>query len=378
MGAGFASTDRFLADLRDNKLRPGYVLIGDDVFLFDRCRKAVLAALVPPDLRDFCLSDIDLSETNIFEALDRAQTPSLMAPFQVLFIRNLKSLYTRGAKKEEFAAIDAYFHSPNPQALVIFVADHIRIPSDPRRMDMQDKDRFERIRETLGDVCSLIELARVDEADALKWIAAEAKRREIQIDTDAARELADALGADMMLIASELEKLVLFVGAKKHIALGDVETMVLAAKQRSLYELTDAISAKDRARALSLLHGLLNASDGGEDSAIGHLYMLARTFRQMLVILEKNVRDSRAIWQALWQGFRMPPFAAEDVIRQARRYKSRRDLMRCLRLIARADLELRSQPPDKRLVLERLVLELASDPKPTALAGVSPQYAMEW
>jgi hypothetical protein len=26
--------------------------------------------------------------------------------------------------------------------------------------------------------------------------------------------------------------------------------------------------------------------------------MLARTFRQMLVILEKNVRDSRAIWQA--------------------------------------------------------------------------------
>ena len=83
----------------------------------------------------------------------------------------------------------------------------------------------------------------------------------------------------------------------------------------------------------------------GEDAAIGHLYMLARTFRQMLVILEKNVRDSRAIWQALWQGFRVPPFAAEDLIRQARRYKSRRELTRALRLIARADLELRSNPP---------------------------------
>ena len=73
--------------------------------------------------------------------------------------------------------------------------------------------------------------------------------------------------------------------------------------------------------------------------------MLARTFRQMLVILEKNVRDQRAIWQALWQGFRIPPFAADDLIRQARRYKSRRDLTRALRLIARADLELRSSPP---------------------------------
>ena len=378
MGAGFASTDRFLAEVRENRLRAGYVLVGDDVFLYERCRRAVLDTLVPVDLRDFCLSDIDLAETNIFEALDRAQTPSLMAPFQVLFIRNLKTLYTRGAKKEEFAAIEAYFRSPNPQALVIFVADHLRIPSDPRRMDMQDKDRYERIRETLGDWCGIVELARVDEADALRWIGAEATRREVVFDQDAARELADALAADMMLIASEMEKLVLYAGAKRHVTLGDVETMVLAAKQRSLYELTDAISAKDRARALSLLHGLLNASDGGEDSAIGHLYMLARTFRQMLVILEKNVRDSRAIWQALWQGFRMPPFAAEDVIRQARRYKSRRELTRALRLIARADLELRSQPPDKRLVLERLVLELASEAKPAALGGVSGQYAMEW
>jgi DNA polymerase-3 subunit delta len=377
MGAGFASTDRFLAEVKENRLRPGYVLAGDDVFLYERCRGAVLEALVPAEMRDFCLSDLDLAETSIFESLDRAQTPSLMAPFQVLFLRNVKTLYTRGAKKEEFAAIETYFRSPNPQALVIFVADHLRIPSDPRRMDMQDKDRYDRIRETLGEWCGLVDLARADEADALQWIGAEARRREVQIDQDAARELADALGADMMLIASEVEKLVLFAGAKRHVTLGDVETMVLAAKQRSLYELTDAISAKDQARAVSLLHGLLNASDGGEDSAIGHLYMLARTFRQMLVILEKNVRDSRAIWQALWQGFRMPPFAAEDVIRQARRYKSRRELMRALRLIARADLELRSQPPDKRLVLERLVLELASETRP-ALTGASPQYAMDW
>jgi len=381
-GAGFASTERFLAEIEaarnGSPLRPGYILAGDETFLYERCRRAIIQAFVPPEMRDFCLSDLDLAETSIFEALDRAQTPSLMAPFQVIFIRSLKTLYTRGAKKEEFAAIDGYFRSPNPQALVLFVADHIRISSDPRRMDLQDKDRFDRIRETLGDWCGTVELARVDEADAMRWLTTEAERQQVRFEPDAARELADALGADMMLIASEFEKLLLFVGEKKRITLGDVETMVLAAKQRSLYELTDAISAKDKPRALLLLQGLLNASDGGEDSAIGHLYMLARTYRQMTVILEKNVRDSRAIWQALWQGFRMPPFAAEDLIRQARRYKSRNELTRALRLIARADLELRSSPPDKRLVLERLVLELASEPRATSSFEISSQYAMEW
>ena len=381
-GAGFTAAGRFVAEIEaaaagKGELRPGYVLAGDETFLLDRCRAAVLKAFVPPELRDFCLSDLDLNSTSIFEVLDRAQTPSLMAPFQAIFVRNLRQLYTRGAKKEEFAALDRYFRSPNPQALVIFVADFVRIPSDARRMEMDDKNRFERLKETLGEHCGMVELARVSEDDAMRWVAATALEAGARVDPDAARELADALGADMMLISSELEKLLLYTLGKGRITLGDVETMVLSAKQRSLYELTDAISAHDRARALALLQGLLNSSDAGEDAAIGHLYMLARTFRQMLVILEKNVRDSRAIWQALWQGFRMPPFAADDLIRQARRFKNRRELTRALRLIARADLELRSSPPDKRLVLERLVYELASEPNPASELSVSAQLFFE-
>ncbi len=432
----FAASDRFIAEIASPAIKPGYVLLGDEIFLYDRCRKAVLATLAPEDFRDFCLHDLDLAETSIFEILDRAQTPSLMAPFQVIFVRGLKALYGRGSKKEEFAAIDQYFRSPNPSALILFVADHLRIPTDLRKMDYQDKERYEKIRETLGDWCGMVELARVDEADAIKWVtfAAESATPSVRIDPEAARELVDALGADMMLIASELDKLLLYVTAppkttskntlilreaqdllspspnaantarephssqphrdewdatkpeattpeapvlaKNRITLGDVETMVLAAKQRSLYELTDAISAKDRPRALMLLHGLLNASDGGEDAAIGHLYMLARTFRQMLIISEKNVRDSRAIWAVLWQGFRMPPFAADDLIKQARRYKSRRELTRAIRLVARADLELRSSPANKLLVLERLILDLSTEPKPHH-QDPTHQFAME-
>jgi DNA polymerase-3 subunit delta len=381
-GAGFSSVNRFVAEVEaaaadPTKLRPGYVLAGDEIFLLDRCRAAVLQAFVPPDLRDFCLSDFDLASTSIFEVLDRAQTPSLMAPFQVIFIRNVRQLYTRGAKKDEFAALDRYFQSPNPQALLLFIADFLRIPADARRMDLDDKNRFERLTETLGAHCGMVELARVNDEDAMRWATAKAQQAGLRLEPDAARELVDALGADMMLVSSELEKLLLFAYGRGRITLGDVETMVLSAKQRTLYELTDAISARDRVRALALLQGLLNSSDAGEDAAIGHLYMLARTFRQMLVILEKNVRDSRAIWQALWQGFRIPPFAADDLIRQARRYKNRRELTRALRLVARADLELRSSPPDKRLVLERLIYELASEPRPPAPAWAAAQLSFE-
>ena len=209
-GVGFAAAERFTGEVaasltNPSALRPGYVFVGDEIFLYEKCRRAILQAYVPDEMRDFCLSEMDLSDHTIFQILDRARTPSLMAPFQVVFVRNLKQLYTRGAKKEEFAELDRYFKSPNPQAVIIFVADHLRIPADPRRMDMQDKDRFERIRETLGDHCSIVELARVDDSDAMRWVAATALEQNTKVDPDAVRELVDALGSDMMLIASELE-----------------------------------------------------------------------------------------------------------------------------------------------------------------------------
>ena len=362
----FAGVERFLAEVSGDTRRPGYVLLGDEAFLFDMCRRGVLEALAPPELREFCLHDLDLAQTSIFEALDLAQTPSLMAPFQVLFLRNVKTLYGRGQKKEEFAAIDEYFRRPNPQALLLFVADHIALPQDLRKMEMQDKERAERIRETLGEVCGVVELQRVSEDDAVRWVVREAEAKGVRIEEDAARELVDALSAEMLTIASELEKLLLYAGAlaaekgAATIDLIDVETMVTAAKQRSLYELTDAISQHDAPRALALLSGLLNASDGGEDAAIGHVFMLAKTFRQMLVLNEKQVKDTRAMWSVLWPGFRVAPFAAEALIAQARRYRDRGELVRGLRLIAKADLELRSSPADKRLVLERLVMRLSA------------------
>src|SRR3989440_7206992 len=280
----FAQAERFVSDLQSRKLRAAYVFVGDEAFFRKRFRDAILQHMVPVDLRDFSIFEFDLAENDLAEVLDRARTPSLMAPFQVFFVRGVKMLFGRGSNEEKLAAIEEYCKNPNPDALIVFVADHISIPADVRRMEMQDKERYQRIRESMGPYCGIVELARVEEGEAVRRISEYCASRSVKIEPDGARELVDALGGDMMMISNELEKLILYAGEKKHITLGDVETMVLAAKQRSLYELTDAISAHDKTRALGVLDALLSTSEG-DDAAIGHLYMLARTFRQMLVIL---------------------------------------------------------------------------------------------
>ena len=146
----FSQADRFLSELESRKLKPAYVLVGDEAFFRKRCRDAILEHLVAPDSRDFGLFEFDLSETSLTEVLDRARTPSLMAPFQVFFVRGVKTLFGRGSSSnaEKIGAIEAYCKNPNPDALLVFVADHISIPADARRMEMTDRTATRRSAKT--------------------------------------------------------------------------------------------------------------------------------------------------------------------------------------------------------------------------------------
>ena len=185
----FAQAERFVSEVEARKLRPVYVFVGDEVFFRKKCRDAVLQSLVPNDLREFSLFEFDLGETDLAEVLDRARTPSLMAPFQVFFVRGVKNLFGRGSKEERLAAIEEYCNNPNPDALVVFVADHISIPADVRKMEMQDKERYQRIRDVMGQYCGMVELARVEEGDAVRWITDYSDGCGVKIECDAAREL---------------------------------------------------------------------------------------------------------------------------------------------------------------------------------------------
>ena len=102
----FAASDRFVAAVQARKLAAGYVFVGDEAFFRKRCRDAVLQQLVPADVRELSVYDMDLGEVELQQVLDRARTPSLMAPFQVFFIRSVKALYTRGSHDAELKALE--------------------------------------------------------------------------------------------------------------------------------------------------------------------------------------------------------------------------------------------------------------------------------
>src|SRR5207253_10381498 len=120
----FNATDRFAADMAARKLRPAYVLVGDEGFFRRRCRDAILEHLVSGSLRDFSLHEFDLAETPLQQVLDNARTPSLMAPSQAFFLRNVKALYGRGQQDDKIEAPAHYLKNPSPDPLPAPMAAH--------------------------------------------------------------------------------------------------------------------------------------------------------------------------------------------------------------------------------------------------------------
>ena len=161
----------------------------------------------------------------------------------------------------------------------------------------------------------------------------------------------------------------------------DVDELVADTRERTVFELTDAIGAADLPRALAAVAALCDQ----RESAVGVVVMLARHVRQLSLVYHlRETGAPRASWGSM---LGVPPFVVDKLIAQARSYAPA-GLAIATRRLANADralkgdITLSSTPPSpdaaftgpqiktlgrdlaERVVLEHLVrgiVGLASD-----------------
>src|SRR5256884_5005226 len=83
--------------------------------------------------------------------------------------------------------MEAYCRHPNPEAELLLPAVPTGVIARARRMDLTDKERYQRIRETMGEYCGIVELARVEEGEAVRWIGEYCATRDVKIDRKSTR-----------------------------------------------------------------------------------------------------------------------------------------------------------------------------------------------
>jgi DNA polymerase-3 subunit delta len=145
------------------------------------------------------------------------------------------------------------------------------------------------------------------------WLREEAKAQGVRLEPAAASRLIDAVGADLSRLALAVEQLALYANGRA-VTSEDVDELIADTRERSVFELTDAIGAADRPRALAAVAALCDQ----RESAVGVVVMLARHVRQLSLL--HAMRD-RGVPRGEWASrIGVPPFVVDKLVAQARSY----------------------------------------------------------
>jgi DNA polymerase-3 subunit delta len=190
--------------------------------------------------------------------------------------------------------------------------------------------------------------------EAQRWLARwSVQRYGKSIGSAAAGLLIEAVGANLGVLDSELQKLSAAAGNRKEIRDEDVELLAPKSAERTTWEMIDALAEGRTAEALGILERVLTAGEAPV-AILGalswHLRNLARAGR--LAVAGMPVR--RALQEA-----GVKPFALERSERHLRRL-GRERVTTLYQWLLDADLDLKGRSPGPRpLVLETLLVRLA-------------------
>jgi DNA polymerase-3 subunit delta len=204
----------------------------------------------------------------------------------------------------------------------------------------------------LTKACTVVVFAESSQADAVRWAEARIRERGCWIDRGTLGALVDLAGTDLARLALEIDKVATHACGGQ-INLADVEALVARAREHDIWELTDAVTNRDRKRALRLLTRQL---DAGEEP-LGILGMLASTYRKML--LAKELMARRAPAAEVQSAIKLPPWKVGEFNTQVRRTPLDA-ITRGLGRMAEVDLAIKSSLGTPRLQIETLVCELTA------------------
>lgn len=337
------STEEFLERLGKGKPVPAVVLLGDEPYLRDECRKHLIEKYVPEAARTWAVSRFSADRGETQDAMDQAQTLPMLSPQQVVFLEDAERIEKLGekAREEVVKTLEAYLEKPAPFTVLVIEAEAL--------------DQRMRLAKLLQETALVVEVGageNPDERVATAAVLAKsiAKENRVELEKGAAEDLAEFVGGDLLRLKTEIEKLACFVGERKTVRREDVAAVVISEKTATIWEVADFLAGREPRKALEFFDRLLR--DGEEP--VQMLGAITWMYRKLMEASEVRAANG---WQAA-RALGMRPEQAELAMQSARKISKER-LLAGLGALREADSRLKGGAKDPRPVMEFLVWELS-------------------
>lgn len=321
--------DALLRDLKGGKRGGVFFLFGEEEHLKDEMASAIVDAHLDPATRDFNFDNLRGSEVTPETLASIAATPPMMAEWRVVIVRDAQAL---GANARMRSVLEDLIAKPIPDLALILIAT----------LPQQSKAA---IYDKLKKQAVSVEFGSLSASELPDWLRSRVEGEGYEIDVDAARALAGAIGSELGILLQELKKLYGYVRERRRITLDDVKQVVGGIPRQNRWEWFDMLGDRKFREARESLPVLLDSGESGVGLIIG----IGTQFLRLGIVAHGG---EKALEQAL------PPYQkwlANRVARQAKRW-SAPELDDALDDLLRADRLLKSTNLGDQAVLEELIL----------------------
>jgi DNA polymerase-3 subunit delta len=311
-------------------LAPLYLFYGDELYLIDQAVRRLRRRMNDAPLRAFYAG-----EDPVERVLEAWGAPSLFAAQEVVLLKSAERL--KAVERERLAAAAALRDASQP----LIVCAHGKVD----------------LRQQFFSLCAKTGIAaefRPPFANQLPgWALRLARERGVTLSEEAARMLADLVGADLLALAAEIEKTAVFVFPAKEISAEDVAACVGEIHQYDAFDLAQALGQRDRQRALSLLRRVLT----NENEALRILHALVAHFRRLWRV--KDLLSSGASEAHIEREIGVRGQRLRALLSQSKMYAVN-DLRQFMHTAASLDLILKSSRSSPVGLFDALILEMCA------------------
>ena len=360
-----------------------YAVVGSDEAEVKRVAADFATKLTPPDSGDFGLEVIDGTADNAEQAGTRIR--STIEALQTLpFFGGAKLVWLKSAN---FLDDNPVGRTANVQAALEELTDLINADLGPGvvlLISAIDVDKRRSFYKSLARCAELQVIDRLDatrsgwEEEATEIVRSRAQKRKLEFEDDALDLFVLLTGGDTRQIENELDKIDIFLGEERRVKVDQVRELVPLSRAGVIFELGNALAARDLELALTLVRRLLDQ----RESAIGILLVaILPTIRNLLLakdLMERH-RLSRphAPFQFISTVNRLPADATEHLPRKkdgsinayalgiaaqhAHRFETKQ-LIEGMQACLEANLQLVTSQLDHELILTEVVVKLLGHP----------------
>ncbi|MCL5020169.1 MAG: DNA polymerase III subunit delta [Bacteroidetes bacterium] len=327
---------KFEATLKKKKIPQVFLIYGNEDYFISRAVDLMLTTLVPEKERSFNLDVIDGSDA------DSEMVLSSMLSFPFVGDRRL-TVVRRFDKMEKKHRIDVAAHLADLPAtnVIAFAAGELKTSEEPYKT-IASKGEQVAFNKLKG--ASLTEFIEETAASAGKTLGKESADILVELVGDSAGDL-----------ASEVEKISIYVGERKEIGTDDIIVSVGKSRTYNIFELQRAIGNGDAKRAQEIAGKMLESGE----KAVYINYMLTRYFLHLMQtkhLLEKRINTNEISTKVFG---RWNPFMNEYV--NAAKSLSISNISSALRALLDADVKLKSGGYQESNAVAIVVSEIVRD-----------------